>query len=67
MSANKLPAADEHSFCAKHGKNRSENRFRQAALRRASGLNAFPAGGQEQGFVLVIAGRTFNFQVKRFE
>jgi hypothetical protein len=29
MSANKLPAADEVSFCAKRPKNRSENRPRQ--------------------------------------
>jgi len=42
MSANNLPADDEESFCAKRGKIRSENRFRQAApLARAQGGSVF--------------------------
>jgi Na+/H+ antiporter NhaD/arsenite permease-like protein len=44
MSANRLPAADENSFCAKRGKARSVKRFRQvASLNSGQFCNEFSA------------------------
>jgi hypothetical protein len=42
MSANQLPAADEGSFCAKRGKNRSGKRFRQESGAISAMINLPP-------------------------
>jgi len=44
MSANKLPAADEESFCVKRRKIRSENPRRQAILSTAVASRGSGAG-----------------------
>ena len=66
MSANKLPAADEDSFCAKRGKIRSETARSQAAVVTSRGI-CFPTAGPQQGNIFVIADLAFDFQINRFK
>jgi hypothetical protein len=67
MSANKLPVADDDSFCGKRKEVRSGRWIRQAGRGNGSRRIRFPAVGQEQGGILIIAGQAFDFQIKRFK
>jgi hypothetical protein len=68
MSANKLPVADDGSFCGKRKEVCSGRWIRQADVKgNGSGGIRFPAAGQEQRDILIIAGLAFDFQINRFK